>query len=206
MRDAGVSAAVRTDETTATGKTTKENMMSTTIEKAEVTLPSDREVQVKRSFGAPRALVYRAYTEPELVRRWLLGPPGWSMPVCEMDVRVGGRYRWRWRSDEDGSEFGFTGTFREVRPRESFTQKPTIPARWRTIFPKNDALVTVYVQRRGRCHDHHVADGLRVERGAGCGGGHGHDRRHGAELSAHGSVAGRTAASMNRWPRAISIS
>jgi uncharacterized protein YndB with AHSA1/START domain len=90
--------------------------MPMTIEKAQVTLPSDREVRVTRSFKAPRALVFRAYTEPELVRRWMLGPPGWSMPTCEMDVRVGGRYRWRWRSDADGSEFGFAGTFREVQP------------------------------------------------------------------------------------------
>ena len=70
---------------------TEEDAMPMMIGKAQVTLPSDREVQVRRSFRAPRALVYRAYTEPELVRRWLLGPPGWSMPVCEMDVRVGGR-------------------------------------------------------------------------------------------------------------------
>ena len=90
--------------------------MPMTIDKAQVALPSDREVKVTRSFKAPRALVYKAYTDPTLVQRWLLGPPGWSMPVCEMDVRVGGRYRWRWRSDQDGSEFGFAGTFREVQP------------------------------------------------------------------------------------------
>ena len=90
--------------------------MALMVDKAQVTLPSDREVQVTRSFKAPRALVYRAYTEPALVRRWMLGPPGWSMPVCEMDVRVGGAYRWRWRSDENGSEFGFSGVFREVEP------------------------------------------------------------------------------------------
>jgi uncharacterized protein YndB with AHSA1/START domain len=90
--------------------------MPMTIEKAQVTMPSDREVTVTRSFKAPRALVFRAHTEPELVRRWMLGPPGWSMPVCEMDVRVGGSYRWGWRSDTDGKEFGFVGTFREVQP------------------------------------------------------------------------------------------
>ncbi|GAB4520204.1 MAG: SRPBCC family protein [Amphiplicatus sp.] len=83
-------------------------------EKAEVSLPSDREVKVTRSFHAPRALVYRAYTEPALLQKWMLGPPGWTMPVCEMDVRAGGKYRWRWRSDEDGKEFGFFGVFREV--------------------------------------------------------------------------------------------
>src|SRR4026207_107264 len=107
--------------------------MAMTMEKAQVTLPSDREVKVTRSFKAARPLVYRAYTEPALVQRWLLGPPGWSMPVGEMDVRAGGRsrsrrrgwggdlragglYRWRWRSDKDASEFGFAGTFREVQP------------------------------------------------------------------------------------------
>jgi uncharacterized protein YndB with AHSA1/START domain len=90
--------------------------METMIEKAEVTLPSDSAVLVTRSFRAPRSLVYRAHTEPALIRQWMLGPPGWSMPICEMDVRVGGNYRWRWRSDKDGKEFGFSGTFREVEP------------------------------------------------------------------------------------------
>lgn len=90
--------------------------MRMTMEKAQVVLPSDTEVKVTRSFRAPRALVYRAYTEPEIVKKWMLGPPGWSMPVCEMDVRVGGKYRWRWKSDENGAEFGFQGTFREVEP------------------------------------------------------------------------------------------
>jgi uncharacterized protein YndB with AHSA1/START domain len=88
--------------------------MTANIEKAQVSLPSEREVRVVRRFKAPRALVYRAHTEPQLVQRWMLGPPGWSMPVCEMDVRVGGAYRWRWRSDENGKEFGFYGVFREV--------------------------------------------------------------------------------------------
>src|SRR5580765_889882 len=96
------------------GNAMKEGDMPMTVDKAQVTLPSDREVKVTRSFKAARPLVYRAYTEPALVQRWLLGPPGWSMPVCEMDVRVGGRYRWRWRSNEGGKEFGFHGEFKEV--------------------------------------------------------------------------------------------
>ena len=86
-----------------------------TMPKAEVTLTSDSAVKVTRQFNAPRNLVYKAYTTPDLVKRWLLGPPGWSMPVCEMDLRVGGKYRWRWRSDEGGKEFGFHGEFREVQ-------------------------------------------------------------------------------------------
>jgi uncharacterized protein YndB with AHSA1/START domain len=77
-------------------------------------LPSDREVRVTRQFNAPRQLVYDAHTKPELIRKWMVGYPGWDMPVCEMDVRVGGKYRWQWKSQEDGKQFGFFGTFTEV--------------------------------------------------------------------------------------------
>lgn len=84
--------------------------------KTQVMLPSDHEVKVVRAFNAPRELVYKAYTTPELMQRWLLGPPGWTMPVCEMDVRVGGKFRWRWRSIEGSQEFGFHGEFRVVEP------------------------------------------------------------------------------------------
>lgn len=81
---------------------------------AEVSTPSDREVLVKRSFAAPVDLVWQAYTEPAILRRWLTAMPGWSMPVCEMATQVGGKYRWRWRNEENGQEFGFTGEFLEV--------------------------------------------------------------------------------------------
>jgi uncharacterized protein YndB with AHSA1/START domain len=81
---------------------------------AEVSLPSDREVRVVRTFNAPRKLVWDAHTKPELIQKWMFGPPGWIMTVCEMDVRVGGAYRWRWRNQEDKKEFGFFGEFREV--------------------------------------------------------------------------------------------
>lgn len=85
---------------------------------AKASLPSDTEVLVKRSFDAPAKLVWRAYVEPDLLRRWCTGPPDWSMPICEMDMRVGGRYRWRWRNDADGTEFGFTGEVLEIVPHE----------------------------------------------------------------------------------------
>lgn len=80
---------------------------------AEVTTPSDREVRVTRTFNAPRQLVWDAHTKPELVRKWQ-GYPGWDMPVCEMDVRVGGKYRWQWKNAGDGRQFGFYGTYTEV--------------------------------------------------------------------------------------------
>ena len=79
----------------------------------DVTTPSDREIVVKRSFAAPRILIWDCHTKAELVRRWLLGPPGWTMPVCEIDLRVGGAYRFRWRNDE-GHEFGSQGEHVEI--------------------------------------------------------------------------------------------
>ena len=79
-----------------------------------VSTPSDREIQVTRVFDAPRALVFDAFTKPELVRKWLLGPPGWTMPVCEIDLKVGGAYRYLWRQDSDGKEMGIRGVFREI--------------------------------------------------------------------------------------------
>jgi len=88
--------------------------MSAANGRTQVSLPSDTEVLVTRDFEAPRALVWRAHVEPELFRRWIGGYPGWSMPVCEMDVRPGGKYRWRWRMDEGGQEFGFFGEYRVV--------------------------------------------------------------------------------------------
>ena len=118
--------------------------MQNTMEKAQVTLPTDREVKVTRSFRSPRSLVYRAYTEPQLVQRWMLGPPGWSMPVCEMDVRVGGKYRWRWRSNEDGSEFGFAGTFREVQPESRLVHTEMFdPGTIGEVHPQSEAIVSV---------------------------------------------------------------
>ena len=125
--------------------------MPTIIEKAQVTLPSDREVKVVRSFKAPRGLVYRAYTEPALVRQWMLGPPGWSMPICEMDVRVGGAYRWRWRSDDNpATEFGFSGTFQEVQPPARIVHTEAYePGTVGGEYPGNPALVTVTFDEDG---------------------------------------------------------
>ena len=80
----------------------------------KVTQPSDNAVTVTRDFDAPADLVFACHTKPQLVQRWMLGPPGWSMPVCEIALKVGDTYRYIWRNNTDGSEFGFTGRFREV--------------------------------------------------------------------------------------------
>jgi len=79
----------------------------------QVTTPSDCEIAMTRVFDAPRRFVFDAWTKPELVKQWLLGPPGWIMPVCEIDLRVGGRYRFVWRGP-DGTEMGMGGVHREI--------------------------------------------------------------------------------------------
>ncbi|MBU1378605.1 MAG: SRPBCC family protein [Alphaproteobacteria bacterium] len=84
----------------------------------DVSTPSDREIRVARTFDAPAELVWDCHTKPDLIRRWMLGPPGWSMPVCEVDLTVGGAYRYRWRSDADGTEFGSSGIHTEITPFE----------------------------------------------------------------------------------------
>ena len=79
----------------------------------QVSLRGDREIVMTRVFQAPRGLVFEAMTKPELVKKWLLGPPGWAMPVCEIDLRVGGTYRYVWRH-ANGNEMGMGGVYREV--------------------------------------------------------------------------------------------
>jgi uncharacterized protein YndB with AHSA1/START domain len=79
----------------------------------KVTTPTDREIVMTRVFDAPRELIFDAWTKPELVKRWLLGPPGWTMPVCEIDLRVGGAYRFEWLG-QDGTVMGMSGVYREI--------------------------------------------------------------------------------------------
>ena len=88
-----------------------------TVAKLNVTTPSEREIVMTRLFNAPREIVYDCYTKPELLKRWMHGPDGWSLVVCENDLRVGGTFRWVWRGP-DGQDMGMGGVYREiVRPR-----------------------------------------------------------------------------------------
>jgi uncharacterized protein YndB with AHSA1/START domain len=79
----------------------------------KVSTPSDREIAGARVFDAPRGLVFDAFTKPELLQRWLGLRAGWTLPVCEVDLRPGGAYRWVWRGP-DGTEMGVGGIYREV--------------------------------------------------------------------------------------------
>jgi uncharacterized protein YndB with AHSA1/START domain len=80
----------------------------------DVRTPNDFDVVCTRVFDAPARLVFDCHTRPALVKRWLLGPPGWSMPLCDIDLRVGGRFRYLWRNDESGREFALGGAYREI--------------------------------------------------------------------------------------------
>ena len=99
-------------------------------ETLKVTTRGDREIVMTREFNAPRRLVFDAFTKPELVKQWLLGPPGWSMPVCEIDLKVGGAYRYVWRRDADGSEMAMGGIFREIVPQERIVSTEVFDRAW----------------------------------------------------------------------------
>lgn len=129
--------------------------MNTINTTAQVELPSDTEVRVTRDFKAPRELVWRAHVEPELFQRWIGGYPEWVLTHCEMDVRVGGTFRWKWRNDAENQEFGFHGDYREVvapsrmvhaeyfDPGTLGGPMPEGPAMIRTSFTEKDGITTL---------------------------------------------------------------
>ena len=91
--------------------------------------PSDTEIEITRVVAAPRALVFEAWTKPEHVTRWMLGPPGWTMPVCEVDLRPGGAWHFAWRM-ADGSEMEMRGVYREVAPPERLVSTESWGGDW----------------------------------------------------------------------------
>jgi uncharacterized protein YndB with AHSA1/START domain len=91
--------------------------------------PSDREIVVTRVVNAPRRLVFAAWTEPRHLQRWLTGPDGWSMPICEIDLRPGGRWRYVYRK-ASGTEMTLTGSVREVVPPERLVTTESWGPEW----------------------------------------------------------------------------
>jgi uncharacterized protein YndB with AHSA1/START domain len=85
------------------------------MSKLTLTTEGDRYVIVKRRFAAPPEAVYRAHTDPKLIQQWMLGPEGWSMPVCISDPRPGGAMRYEW-TDGKGGGFHLTGEYVELEP------------------------------------------------------------------------------------------
>jgi uncharacterized protein YndB with AHSA1/START domain len=106
--------------------------------------PSDREVVITRVVDAPRHLVFDAWTDPRHVSQWLLGPEGWTMPVCEIDLRPGGSWRYVWRKS-DGTEMAMSGAILEVvRPERMVTTE-----RWGPEWPETTNTV-VFTESGGR--------------------------------------------------------
>lgn len=106
----------------------------------------EREIVITRVFDAPRAAVFEAFTKPELLRRWLLGPPGWSMPICEVDLKVGGAYRYVWRHT-DGNEMGMRGVFREIQPPARIVNTESFDEPW---YPGEAVVSSAFEEHRGK--------------------------------------------------------
>lgn len=116
------------------------------MDKLKVETKGDRQIVINRTFAAPRHLVFDAFRKPELVRQWLLGPPGWSMPVCEIDFRVGSRYRYVWRH-ASGNEMGMGGVYREIVAPERIVATEKFDQPW---YPGEALGTVVLIEQAGK--------------------------------------------------------
>ena len=114
-----------------------------------LTKTSDREISVSRTFDAPRELVFAALTKPEMVKAWLYGPEEWPMVTCEIDFKVGGKYRYVWRHKEKG-DMGMGGVYREIVPTKRIVHTELFDQDWTggetlvtTTFDEKDGRTTV---------------------------------------------------------------
>lgn len=112
----------------------------------KVTTPSDREIAMTRVFDAPRRLVWEAHTKPELLKRWLGVHNGWILAVCDIDLKVGGRYRYVWRGPQ-GVEMGMGGVFHEIVAPERMVATEKFDESW---YPGEALDTTTLVEDAGR--------------------------------------------------------
>jgi uncharacterized protein YndB with AHSA1/START domain len=125
---------------------TNRGEVMTNIGLLQISTPSEREIAMTRVFDAPRHLVFDAWTKPELLKRWLGVVEGWTMAVCEVDLRVGGSYRYVWRGP-DGAEMGMRGVYREVVRPERIVSTESFDEPWY----EGEAIDTlVLVERDGK--------------------------------------------------------
>jgi uncharacterized protein YndB with AHSA1/START domain len=113
----------------------------------EITTPNERDIVMTRAFAAPRKLVFDAFTTPALLKRWLLGPDGWSLAVCEIDLRVGGKYRYVWHRERDGVDMGMGGVYREVAAPERLVATERFDEAW---YPGEALGTMVFTEHGGR--------------------------------------------------------
>ena len=109
----------------------------------QVATPTDREIVMTRVFDAPRNLVFDAFSKPELLKRWF-GPRGWSLVVCEVDFKVGGKWRFVLRGP-DGREMGMRGVYREIAPPER-----TVHLEMFDDYPGESIVTAVFVEQNGK--------------------------------------------------------
>ena len=109
----------------------------------KVTTPTDREIVLTRVFDAPAHLVYQAFTDPELLKRWF-GPHGWSLTVCEVDLRVDGAWRFVLQGP-DGRTMGMGGVYREIVPGER-----TVHTEAFDDYPGDSVITTVLTEHDGK--------------------------------------------------------
>ena len=107
-------------------------MISAKLGTTSYTTPNDHDIVITRVFDAPREFLFDAWTDPALIRQWMTGPDGWTMPVCEIDLRPGGAWRYVYRKD-GGSEMTLTGTVKEARRPERFVSTE----RWGPEWPES---------------------------------------------------------------------
>ena len=122
--------------------------MAVTSSEAILTLPTDEQILVTREFDAPKHLVYKAWTTPELVERWWHAKRG-EVTVCEIDLRVGGRWR-HVAVTPDGVEVGFHGEYLEIIPGERIVSTEIYEGLWAGVAEEDAATVnTVTLTEEG---------------------------------------------------------
>jgi uncharacterized protein YndB with AHSA1/START domain len=109
----------------------------------QVRTPTEREIVLTRVFDAPRTLVFDAFTKPELIKRWF-GPRGWSLVVCEVDLKVGGTWRFVLRGP-DGNDMGMRGVYREIAAPDRSVHTESFDD-----FPGESLVTTLLVENRGK--------------------------------------------------------
>ena len=109
----------------------------------QVTTPTDNEIVLTRVFDAPRHLVWDAFTQPELLKKWF-GPRGWSLSVCDVDLRVGGGFRFVLRGP-DGNEMGMRGVYRELSRPDRSVHVETFDD-----YPGESIVTAVFTEQNGK--------------------------------------------------------
>jgi len=116
----------------------------------KLTPQGDCEIEIERSFDAPRDLVFEAFIKPELVQRWMLGPDGWSMPVCTIDLRPGGKGRYEWQNADRSAGMSLNTVFKEIVAPERIVHTERFDQDWTqgeatvtTLFAEKDGKTTV---------------------------------------------------------------